>query len=34
MFSPEDLLALLLKEEIEFFVEDTGDLTAAPYLNP
>lgn len=31
--SPEDLLALLLKEEIEFFVADTGDLPAAPYLN-
>ena len=31
--SPEDLLALLLKEEIEFFVADTGDLTVAPYLS-
>lgn len=31
--SPEELLNLLLKEEIEFFVADTGDLTVAPYLN-
>lgn len=31
--SPVELLAMLLKEEIDFFVADTGDLTAAPYLH-
>lgn len=31
--SPAELLALLLKEEIEFFVADTSELAAAPYLH-
>lgn len=31
--NPDNLLALLLKEEIDFFVADTGELKAAPYLN-
>ncbi|WP_257511755.1 LysR family transcriptional regulator [Limnobacter parvus] len=30
--SPAELLAMLLKEEIEFFVADTGDIDTAPYL--
>jgi DNA-binding transcriptional LysR family regulator len=31
--NPANLLALLLKEEIDFFVADTGELKAAPYLH-
>lgn len=31
--NPANLLALLLKEEIDFFVADTGEVNAAPYLN-
>ncbi|WP_394672617.1 LysR family transcriptional regulator [Limnobacter sp.] len=31
--NPANLLALLLKEEIDFFVADTGEINAAPYLN-
>ncbi|HEX4842841.1 MAG TPA: LysR family transcriptional regulator [Limnobacter sp.] len=31
--NPAKLLALLLKEDIDFFVADTGEITAAPYLN-
>lgn len=31
--SPGELLTLLLKEGIEFFVADTGDLNVAPYLH-
>lgn len=30
---PARLLTLLLKEEIDFFVADTGEVHAAPYLN-
>jgi DNA-binding transcriptional LysR family regulator len=30
--NPANLLALLLKEEIDFFVADTGEVNAAPYL--
>jgi len=30
--SPAELLAMLIREDIEFFVADTGDLNAAPYL--
>ena len=31
--NPANLLALLLKEEIDFFVADTGEVNTAPYLN-
>jgi len=31
--SPAELLAMLLREDVEFFVADTGDLNAAPYLH-
>lgn len=31
--SPRELLALLMKEQIEFFAADTGDLNVAPYLH-
>jgi DNA-binding transcriptional LysR family regulator len=30
--SPSELLAMLLRENIEFFVADTGDIGTAPYL--
>lgn len=31
--NPANLLTLLLKEEIDFFVADTGEVNAAPYLS-
>lgn len=31
--SPAELLAMLMKEDIEFFVADTGDLATAPHLH-